>query len=376
MNISHRLTMAQGNIMSVFANFFPLLSFQFVSSKIKVEILKMEKVQKIFSNFKNSDLNCFGSFSSTLRNFFSSPRNLPADHQNNLILFDDFFICEKIFGFCGFAFLRHFENSSDKRRKFFFFILLSFLIFFMFHSAISFVIFIGDSKKFLQAVESLAYAGMVTIGCFKIFFVMFKNREKTLKVIEKLDKNFPHHNFEQEVFDVRRHLKKLKINSSFLFLVYSLVALMPLTNPLQHLIHSWLTSEKIKTEFVLEIWYPFEASSLIGLWMSYLEIFSILVLMVLIITSTDLLYASIMTITSLEFDILAMKIRKVENAEDLKNLIKIHQELTEIAGELEGIFSPLLFINIMIVVNMICATAFLIFVRKKNLKSYKILFKV
>jgi hypothetical protein len=79
--------------------------------------------------------------------------------------------------------------------------------------------------------------------------------------------------------------------------------------------------------------------------------------MVLIIW--DGLYAELMMITSMEFDNLAKKISEAKSCEDLKKLIKIHQQLLEVTEKLEEIFSPLLLTNITTSISILCVAAFL-----------------
>jgi hypothetical protein len=88
-----------------------------------------------------------------------------------------------------------------------------------------------------------------------------------------------------------------------------------------------------------------------------------MVLALIVMLIWDLLYSGLMTITSMEFDILAKKVAEAKSADDLKKLIKIHQELIEVTEKLEEIFSPLLLVNISTSISILCVAAFLVDVR-------------
>ena len=87
---------------------------------------------------------------------------------------------------------------------------------------------------------------------------------------------------------------------------------------------------------------------------------------VLALFSNEMLYFGLMIILSMEFDILGHVISEIDPRNDqeaalkeIKTFIKIHQELIEIAEQLEDIFSLILFVNIFGMIYLICGTAFL-----------------
>jgi hypothetical protein len=93
---------------------------------------------------------------------------------------------------------------------------------------------------------------------------------------------------------------------------------------------------------------------LVLIWNAWNVLFVLTVML-----AVDFIYAGLAGVLSMEFDILSEKISKVEDAEELKKLIEIHQQLIEVTGELEEIFSPLLFMNIFATIEMLCSVLFL-----------------
>ncbi|KAG5673085.1 hypothetical protein PVAND_003160 [Polypedilum vanderplanki] len=82
----------------------------------------------------------------------------------------------------------------------------------------------------------------------------------------------------------------------------------------------------------------------------------------------DAFFCSLVCVTSMEFDVLAQKLGQIdpktdENADKkLGEIIDGYNELTDIANELEDIFSPLLLAHVFGVIFMLCAGVFSLFV--------------
>ena len=121
-------------------------------------------------------------------------------------------------------------------------------------------------------------------------------------------------------------------------------------------------------------YYPFDAMKPIPYWTIYFLSFCVGNLEALIFVFTDYLYISILSLTSMEFDILSEMISEInfENNEDaikeLKKFVKIHQQLIEVSEKLEKIFSLILFLEVYAFIASLCFFAFLIVVITWNIQ--------
>ncbi len=61
---------------------------------------------------------------------------------------------------------------------------------------------------------------------------------------------------------------------------------------------------------------------------------------------TDHFYSDMLTMISMEFDILSSKVGKVKALDELKEFVKIHHRLIDASEKFNKIFSTFLFVNI------------------------------
>lgn len=304
-----------------------------------------------------------------VKNFFAKKKQkilqkLRRRHvERFLILFEDFFPCEKFLDFCGFPLLRRVATRSDKYRKIHFWVCLASLVIFGLQAAISCGILTRDSSQFQAAVENFCYSCGSVMVLAKAFWGIFYNRKKILELLEKLDELFPQRCSDQQDFDVRKHLKQLKLLTWIECATFGVHVLNFVAFPLTRQVFGWLTSQTFEWELPLALLWPFDTSNSIAFWLVYISNCFIFFYMGSTFVFTDLLYASLMSLTSMQFDILAEKISEAEDAAELKKLVKVHQQLLEITNPLEEIFAPLLLVNILSMIAGQCCMAFLGVVR-------------
>lgn len=292
---------------------------------------------------------------------------------NFLIQFSDFFPFEFFFKFCGFPFLQ----SYNARRDFIWQICFGgynlSTIMLAIASLISAGIYFNTPDSFLLTTESFAFFWVFAAILFKGYYVMFFNRMKIVKVLEKLDEHFPLHCLDQDKFKVASYLKKLKIISIITIFVYIAVTLNFVTFPLQRQIYGLLTSQSVEWEKILVLKYPFDVMKPIAYWLVFIFEFCEINFGAFLVLSTDLFYAELLCVLSMEFDILSQLIAEIdledgdENAiRELKKLVDIHQQLIEVAENLEEIFSRLLLANLLAFIFVLCIGAFLTVVKVFN----------
>ncbi|KAG5678380.1 hypothetical protein PVAND_008060 [Polypedilum vanderplanki] len=123
----------------------------------------------------------------------------------------------------------------------------------------------------------------------------------------------------------------------------------------------------MNVELIMPIYFPLNPYQP-SLYPSFFFLQAFIVFMLAIITAaTDVLYCSLVCLTSMEFDIMGQKINQLdpendENAErKLQDIINRYNELTDISNELEDIFSFLLLNNVFAGIFMLCVCVFFAF---------------
>ena len=215
-------------------------------------------------------------------------------------------------------------------------------------------------------LENVVLLGAFFIALVKVYFVFHKNLAKIFEALQKLDEYFPHSEADQLVYNVSKNfhiLRKMYIvyNISYYTLIPQF-CLMPFVFQM----YSAYKSLDMEWETVLAMNLGFNQLRPVVYELIYMLEVWFIIFFVYYVTGSDLLYANIVQILSMEFDILGQVISEidVDNREDealkeLKKLVDIHQELIEVSEKLKEIFSPSIFINLFVTISGLCCTSFL-----------------
>jgi hypothetical protein len=176
--------------------------------------------------------------------------------------------------------------------------------------------------------------------------VIFKHRYKIYEVVTRLEKLFPTTIEDQVSNKVGWFCSDLKKKSLvFIFLNTGGVSIYLVTPLFIQLFEMFCMGKSFQSMLPTPMWLWFdhtkrgvyEFSYCLISWSSYQLAFTILV--------TDLLFCTILCLTSMEFRVLGQKIQNIVAAkganslDELKTQVKIHQELIEISKIIETIFS-------------------------------------
>lgn len=282
--------------------------------------------------------------------------------------FRDFFQCEEIFLKFGVNFLNPsiISEASHKWQKIHFTALKIATFVIILLSVINFVISLLPNGSIVVAIESSAAVGIFVLMLLKIYTVMMRNRVTLMEILDKLDFHFPTDAWNQHVFMVENYLKTLRIFKKITLLIYTAISIQLISVPFCQLFYRWITSSPVEIDLIIKCYVPLDYSNPFVYAVVYIFHCWIFLLNVLALFSNELLYFGLMIILSMKFDILGQVMSEIDPREDkesavneLKTLIKIHQELIEIAEKLQNIFSLILFVNIFGMIYLICGTAFL-----------------
>jgi hypothetical protein len=182
--------------------------------------------------------------------------------------------------------------------------------------------------------------------------VIFNHRHEIYEIVTRLDRLFPNSKEEQKASKIASHFKDLKRKSLvFILLNMGSVTIYIVTPLIIQFYNVFFLGNSFESPLPTPMWLWFDHTkrgayefsySLIS-WSSLQLAFTILV--------TDLLSCSILCVISMEFRVVARKIQCIlkqeskNSLQELKEQIKVHQELIEISEIIETTFAPSLLIR-------------------------------
>lgn len=290
-------------------------------------------------------------------------------NQSTLIFFKDFFRCEKSSNLLGYAFLKCNEAEIGKIQKLSSFLFQLSILLFLILEIISLILSMRNENSSVM-LENAMYSGIIFVVFFKIIVVYYCNVTKIHEIIKKLDEYFPHSGVDQLSYNTRNYLRTAKWIEKLYYGMFGYTAIHMILTPYMHLIYGIVKSVNVEWELIINLKLPidlmqpivYEAVSIVDAWM--------VINGGIIITSTDLIFINLAHILTMEFEILNEKFKEMDLIDDeievireLKNLVKIHQDLIEMSEKLDEVFSPLQLVNAFGSIVAICTGCFLAVVR-------------
>lgn len=216
----------------------------------------------------------------------------------------------------------------------------------------------------------------------KTYGVIFKNRGKLIQIVNRLQELFPETQELQKKYKVAENVQDLKsISRIFIFLNLSGVLIYNITPIAAQLKGLVVDGREFQRVLPTEMYFLFDPLQPVIFEILYVTIAWTGITLSAIILATDLLFCAIISLLSLQFRILAQKVLDIKHDDsktairELKDVIKLHQEMIAISVEIEKIFSPIFLINVLSSCFVICLTGFQAFVGflkdfSKFLKSF------
>lgn len=232
-------------------------------------------------------------------------------------------------------------------------------------NAISFVLCIKTEWLNIM-IENFMFLGIFSVIILKIYTIFYKNLGKIQEVIENLDEYFAHSGVDQLELKVHKYLRNLRLFSRIIFIALNCVLIQYCLTPLLHQIYGWYMSIDVDLEHIFALYLSFDLLMPVIYPLIYIVTAWTMIFAVQFIACTELLFASLVEIIAMEFDILGRKISeiKVDEAEEeairrLKSLIDVHQELIEVSVKINEIFSLLQLCNAFGSISSLCVAYFL-----------------
>lgn len=308
---------------------------------------------------------------------FLSNNFCPKIPKNSFIEFSDFFWSEKMFDFFGFNNFPTISSNREKMcKKLVFIIAVLSLIILTALLLTSAIIGVTKSGAVVTLAENVCTIAGMTVIIVKVYSVLFLYRESFGSIIKTLESYYPRDGWNQQIFQVFRHLKTLQIVNKLGILCYvhgfSTFNFIPVLSQLYWLV----TSQEFELNPIFSFYMPFEQNHLVP--------YTLLNLVAVIshssgltfICMTDFLYAELVALTTMELNILGHMMSEIDPEDDqekaiddLKKLVKVHEDLIEVTEKLQKTFSFILFMDLFGIIGMMCTLAFLAFVSFRKTKS-------
>jgi hypothetical protein len=301
-----------------------------------------------------------------LRKFKKTKSEKPS---KTFIFLEEFFPSERIIQRFGYSFVKN-DNIRQRNqhwRKICFFALNAFLLALFVLMTIHFVRCLKYSNKLLEAIETLLYLEIFGFVMFKTLFLFYFKGDAIGSIYERLEMHFPYSEQDQRDFCVGKHLRILqrlsRVHSFIYFWMWMHIVSVLLFIAARHYLNYSDTLELfVPMYFPLDPMQPllYPICLALGSFSTLVLVFGLL--------ATDLLFNGLASVTSMEIDVLAQKIALIDPRDedgavkDLSKIIAALNDLTEIARELEGIFTPLLLANILAGIFILCICVFFSFV--------------
>ncbi|CAG9801763.1 unnamed protein product [Chironomus riparius] len=310
---------------------------------------------------KAQTVTAYKFFDMSLETFNWLSMNQQSSH---CILFRDFLRCETTSKLIGFSFFTKHDIWSNKWKKLNWFMYPIVLIVLLILEVISFIISVKNNLM-VQMIDNIFCIGLLFIILFKIYFLFYRNRANIFEVIEELDKHFPHSGVDQLTFKAQKYFMDLKIVETVYYVTFTIITIQFCSMPFLHQIYARIQSIDIEWELILPVYLPFDELQPIVYYIILIIDIWLIISSLVWIACTDLLFASLMQVLIMEFDILGQLISdidmtyEIDAIKELKKIVDIHQELIIISEKLEEIFAPLEFINAFGSITALCTAAFL-----------------
>lgn len=211
-----------------------------------------------------------------------------------------------------------------------------------------------DMKAFTFAVPLLTSTSLVVVKCLTVYC----NKRNISDILKYLKDIFPKNKLQQRNYKIKRYFRSYKIFATiyaFMFMVPCVcVMIIPLINLLS-------TGEKA---FPLNTFIPFDFQHNVTYAITFLWTIWSCANSVIILIAIDTLMFVLITLISMEFDVLQIDLIGLKNVQSsavemrAEKLIQRHNDLIAYSGKLEKVFSPSFLYNFVQSSFVICLTAF------------------
>ena len=208
--------------------------------------------------------------------------------------------------------------------------------------------------SFTFALPQLSSTSMVIFKCATVY----RNKSNISEVFNKMSRVFPKEKKLQQKYNIRRYYKSYSRFARIYAFLFMVPCILVLTVPLIKMVTSGVAT------LPLNIWLPFDYDSNAVYVIAYLWTIWTCSNSVIFLIAIDTLMFVLISLVSMEFDILKIDLVNLKDLEASQagiktaQLVERHNVLINCGKTLERIFSPSFLYNFVLSSFVICLTAF------------------
>lgn len=269
-----------------------------------------------------------------------------------LVEFPEFFVSEKILKWFGFGYFEH--EISERAKKWRqahlrLFIAASIIVMILLLISLAIQPFTSDLVKSSERVASLFG---LTLNIVRVYVIFFLRRKQIRAILTKLENFFPTTGLNQDTFETRRHLRVV----TWILVPYAVFFTLGLLNycfaPAMNQTYGFITDAPQNLTASIDVCLPFDQTRHGIYEVKYaMDTWTILTCGIIVL-ATDLFLCSLLHVSTMLYESLAMEF-------EVKEYVEHHVNLLEITDDLSEIFSPFLLIDLLATIFCSCVCAFL-----------------
>lgn len=190
--------------------------------------------------------------------------------------------------------------------------------------------------------ENIPPNGYICVTIAKSIAILHRASEFS-DLFATLSDLFPKTKVEQETLKVKEYLRGYKLTERIFSTMVGLSAL----NFIFLTCVAYFTTGVFKLPF--KTWTPFDQCDPKYFWLVFLWQFNNTIMVIISLLGSDLIFFAFITILTMQFDILSLKLRELKgdsfNKKSFIELVKLHETLIRLAEDLEKIYSFSFLVN-------------------------------
>lgn len=291
--------------------------------------------------------------------------------------FEDFFEVDIVFNCFGISLT---QNKTNKYGQIFFWVSFGELLLMLVSLSIDFVQNL-TSKQLIYSIVQFCMMEVAAQALVTSYIMFTKYLPVLMDISKSLKDKFPNSLAVQKKHGIHRKLRILNWFVNLCMIVYfSCIDFIDI-RPLFWRVYDSFMLQEVRMKLPFEMYCPFDTENLFVYILMYLMLVWASYTIVIIMLCYDLGFGSFLVLQCLQFEILCEKILNInprdESAkQELKDCIKIHEDLIIMADKTSEAFSFIMLHNILASTGVICVSSFLVVVSKNCCVQKSILIMV
>jgi hypothetical protein len=220
------------------------------------------------------------------------------------------------------------------------------------------VMFVRENLNDLSLIaQNSTPVGYLLIAFVKVACI-YRKQENFRSLLSDLEKMFPKTKEEQSIFKVPESFKSFKRNERITSIFVVITTFNFMVTKLANLAVFGVWYDRVMP---VDNWFPYDKYE--PFWYNFTVMWYLLCFVCFVcgLLGADLIIRGFVTLISMQFDILSMRLQKLKPSDDketLKQLIEHHEKLLKMSKDLEEIFAPSILFNFVTSSLFICLVCY------------------